>query len=327
MRRHVQVFHLAQARRGPLSRRLNSKPPNEWPEHIKLAWAIVHDEQLVPKARAFQLILDSLSAAQECVETINGRSRNIVEADSRARARLPFKRVANCCRRASTRLRRHLDEAILSRLAQGPIDSEVIEAIIDATATAFELFSEEEAAATGSKAMIITVKGREPNNWLKNEYAGLRAETQRNCEAALSKLGKKRKSLKAHMVFDALAACLENEPTRVLDPATLISNYVSALALLWQAAGLHPGRAYREGDKSYKSKFHRYSDLILTAVAEPWAQRHTGGLDHMHRRASKARAGMPREYQASAALPPSVTEWLVSEHILRKGLRPQNPRR
>src|SRR5262245_48381989 len=128
--------------------------------------------------------------------------------------------------------------------------------------------------------MIVTIQGREPNNWLRNNYTALRAETRGNCEAALSKLGKKRKSLKAHMIFDALAACLENEPTSSPDPATLISNYVSALALLWKAAGLSPGRAHREGDPSYKSKFHRYSELILTAVAEPWAQRHSGDLDH-----------------------------------------------
>src|SRR5262249_44046022 len=96
MRRHVQLFHLAQARRGPLSRRLNTKPPNEWPEHIKLAWAILHDELRLTEAHAFQLILDSVSVAQNCAETVNRRSRNIVEAASRAKARLAFKRVSNC---------------------------------------------------------------------------------------------------------------------------------------------------------------------------------------------------------------------------------------
>jgi len=314
MRRHVQLFYLAQARRGPLGRRLNAKPPSEWPEHIQLAWAILHDEPGLTEARAFQLILDSVTAAQNCAETINRRSRNIVQANSRAKARLAFKRVANCYRRASARLRRHLDEAVLPLLAQDPVDSEVIEAIIEATAAAFEVFSEEDAAATGSRAMIVTVKSREANNWLKNSYAGLRAETQGNCEAALSKLGKKRKSLKAHMVFDALAACLKNEPTNhVPDPATLISSYVSALALLWKAAGLYPGRAYRESDPSYKSKFQRYSDLILTAVAEPWAQRHSSELDHT----------LP---QPSPALAPFAA-WLISEHILRKGMRLQKQRR
>jgi hypothetical protein len=270
--------------------------------------------------------LDSVSEAQNCAKSINRRSGDIVEANSRAQARLAFKRVANRSRRASAGLRGQLDAEILPLLAQNPIDSELVDAIIEAAAAEFEYFSKEKAAA-GSGAMIVTVKSREPDNWLKNGYAGLRGETQRKCEAALSKLGKKRKPLKAHMVFDTLAGCLESGPTKVPDPATLISDYVSALALLWEAAGLHPGRAHHASDTLYKSKFHRYSDLILTTVAEPWAQRHTGDLEHMQRRAYAARAGMPRENQASAALPPSVAEWLVSEHILRKGLRPQKQRR
>ena len=86
-----------------------------------------------------------------------------------------------------------------------------------------------------------------------------------------------------------------------------------ALALLWKAAGLYPGRAYREDDPSYKSKFQRYSDLILTAVAEPWAQRHSSELDHT----------LP---QPSPALAPFAA-WLISEHILRKGMRLQKQRR
>jgi hypothetical protein len=94
MRRHVRLFHLAQARRGPL--RLNARPPSEWPEHIKLAWAILHDELRLPEAPARQLMLDSLSAAHDCAETINRRSRHTVEANSRAKARLAFEPVANC---------------------------------------------------------------------------------------------------------------------------------------------------------------------------------------------------------------------------------------
>ena len=66
--------------------------------------------------------------------------------------------------------------------------------------------------------MVVTIKSRDPSNWLKNNYAGLPAKTQRNCEAALSKLGKKGKSPRAHMVFDALAAALENKPAGNHDP-------------------------------------------------------------------------------------------------------------
>jgi hypothetical protein len=320
MRRHVQLFHLAQARGGPLGRRINSKPPSEWPEHIKLAWTILRDELQVTEERASQLISDSISAARACAESVNRRSRNIVEAQSRAKVGFAFKRLANCCRRASAFLRGCLDEAIQPLLQQDPVDSEVIHDILDVTASEFEI-SAEGVALTAMRAMFKE-PGSWRDDWLMNEYAGLRPETQRNCEVALSKLAQKKRSAKAHMVFEALAAGVKKKPAGNddPDPATLRSNYVSALVRLWKAAGLRPARAYREGDSHYKSKFHRYSDLILTAVGEPWAQRHSGNLDHMRRRTYKAWAGMPREYKASAALPPSAAEWLISEHILRKGL-------
>src|SRR5262245_31064252 len=111
MRRHVQLLHLAQARSGPLGRRVTSQPPSAWPDHIKLAWAILRDELQVTKRRAFRVMVDSISAAQTCAAAVNRRSRNIVEAQSRAKVAFAFKRLANCCRRASAGLRRRLDEA------------------------------------------------------------------------------------------------------------------------------------------------------------------------------------------------------------------------
>ena len=316
MRRHVKLFHLAQARSGPLDRLLNSKPPSEWPEHIKLAWAILRDELQVTEKRAFRLIIDSISAAQACTAAVNERSGNIVEEQSRAKVGLAFKRLANCCRRAPAGLCRRLNEAIVPLLQQDPIDLEVIHDIFAAAASQFEI-SPEEAAATAMRSMSSRA------DWLINEYSGLRPETQRNCELALSKLAQNKRPAKAHMVFKALAAGVKDKPAgnQDSDSVTLRSDYVSALARLWEAAGLHPARAYREGDSRYKSRFHRYSDLILAAVGEPWAQRHSSDLDHMRRKSYKNRAGMPREYQASAGLLPSTAEWLISEHILRNGLR------
>ena len=90
------------------------------------------------KERAFQLILDSISAAQACAEAVNRRSGNIIEAKSRAKMCLVFKRLDKCCRRVSAGVRRRLDEAILPFLEQDPIDLEVIEDILDATVAEFE---------------------------------------------------------------------------------------------------------------------------------------------------------------------------------------------
>jgi len=200
----------------------------------------LRDELQVPENRAFPLILDSIAAAQACTAAVNGRSGNIVEAQSRKKLGSAFKRLANCCRRASAGLRRRLDEAIVPLLREDPIDSEVIHDIFAATASEFEI-SSEAVAVTAMRAMF-----KEPdssrNDWLINEYAGLHPETQRACEGALSKLAQKKRSAKAHMVFEALAAGVKKKPAGKDDSdlATLRSDYVSALARLWKAAGLRP---------------------------------------------------------------------------------------
>ena len=216
MRRHVKLFHLAQARSRPLDRLLNSKPPSEWPEHIKLAWAILRNEPRVTETRAFRLISDSISAAQACAEAINQRSRNSVEAQSRKKVGSAFKRLANCCRRAPAGLRRRLDEAIVPLLQQDPIDSEVMHDIFAAAASQFEI-SPEQVAVTAMRAMF---KG--PHNarddWLINEYAGLHPETQRNCEAALSKLAKNRTICQSSHGFRGVGCWCEEQAGRQAGP-------------------------------------------------------------------------------------------------------------
>lgn len=265
---------------------------------------------------------DSLSAAQACAERVNRCSNVIVDGRSRTKLARAFERLANCCRRASAGLRRRLNAVIPPLLQQGAIDAEVIEAIIDAATAEFQRSSTERTAATALRAIFITHRARTPNNWVKNDLAGLRAQIQRHCEAALSTLGKRGKSVKAHMVFEALTAALESKPTSENDPSVLIAGYVQALTRIWKAAGLNPARARNPANPAYKSKFHRFADLVLTAVAEPWSRRHDSDRDQIQKMANRARMKLPKEYrQISAAFSQSDTAWLVSEHILRKGLR------
>jgi hypothetical protein len=205
-------------------------------------------------------------------------------------------------------------------LQQRPIDAEVIESILDAAVTEFKRFSADDAAAAALR--LVTGRGRASNNWIKDSYTDLRPQTQRCCEAALSRLGKNGESVKAYMIFDALLAAVHQIAADEDDhgSATLRSNYVSALALIWKAAGLDPTRAYREDDSSYTSRFHRHADLILTAVAEPWVERHRDDLEHSRWLTDEAPASIPLEYRAYVTPPPSETGWLITVHILRKGL-------
>lgn len=322
MRRDVRVIHLGEARSAPLQRRIVSQPVSRWPKHLGLGYAILRDELHLTESRARELILKSILAAQVCAQAVNRRSAAVVEAKLRTRLALTFGRLGNCCRRASAGLRRRLDAVIAPLLQQNAIDAEVIEAIIDVATAEFQRSSPERAAATALRAILVAEGDSTAINWVKNDFAGLQPQTQRRCELALSRLGKTGKSVKAHIVFDTLKGALECKQIAENPTSFLIAGYIEALVPIWKAAGLNPSRASHPANPAYKSKFHRFSDLVLTAVVEPWSRRHDNDRDHMRHLAHRTRMKLPNEYrQICAALSPSDTGWLVSEHILRKGLR------
>src|SRR4026207_1474044 len=98
MRRNVQVFHLAKARSTPLRRRIAWLAVDKWPEHPKLAYAILRDELKLPENVARQVLLDSISHANACCNAVNRCSDAKVEAALRRQLAQAFKRVGNCCR-------------------------------------------------------------------------------------------------------------------------------------------------------------------------------------------------------------------------------------
>ena len=76
----------------------------------------------------------------------------------------------------------------------------------------------------------------------------------------------------------------------------LRTHYVARLAEVWRQAGLSPSRATHPENLSYKSSFHRYTELVLTGMAEPWAKRHNGEvvLKTLREDIRRAHADLPR---------------------------------
>jgi hypothetical protein len=50
----------------------------------------------------------------------------------------------------------------------------------------------------------------------------------------------------------------------------LIIDYVAVIVDLWRAAGLRPARAHDPANPKYRSHFHRFVELVLTAMIDPW---------------------------------------------------------
>ena len=96
--------------------------------------------------------------------------------------------------------------------------------------------------------------------------------------------------------------------------------YVRKLGDGWTAVGLRPGRANRPGDATYRSRFHRFSDLVLTAFVEPSSLRHDGDLTEIRQKLHRSRLPLPADWRGavSAGLRLSDREWLISEDHLRR---------
>ncbi len=319
-----RVMYGVQARIKSRVRRIESTPVTQWPEHIKRAWEILPKNSKITEKTALALIVDSICAAQLCLVAVNRRSDQLVEGSCRHKLCAAFKRLARCCRRASAALRNRLDGAIAPRLQHGYVDLELVEDILDAAVIELDKFPKESAAKTARATMLVTMADREPSNWIKNAYGGLHPESQRNSELALAKLRNQEGGITAAAVFEALASALDAQQPRKTDIEVnaIVRDYVAAVASLWRGAGLYPSRARNFYDPTYTSRVHRFADLILTAVVEPWSLRHVGNLADIRKQLSHRHAELPVKLRKKVSRAPRQCHqaWLVSEYILRQAL-------
>jgi hypothetical protein len=112
------------------------------------AWEILQRKRSLSETSSMHIILGSVSAAHKCAREINRRSASRSEAHLRNKLYKVFGRIAKCTKPAPERLRHRLDQSVISLVHQDPIDLEVIEATLDATASLFLQYCEEESAKT-----------------------------------------------------------------------------------------------------------------------------------------------------------------------------------
>jgi hypothetical protein len=326
MRRHAHANPLARRRLNRLLDEIKSKPTSKWPRYLDLAWSILHSELDVTDETAFPIIISSASAAHACAQAIDRRVGNIVEFQTREKLCNAFERIANCAKRAPAELRRRLDAAITPLIQPEPADLEVIEAIFDATVEVFSEYSHHEAAKTALAVLTYQAAGGDRYTTVKNDFPGLSAKDRVKSEKALTTLGKAstKRGTTASDVFVALAGALQSEQSAKLNSQihTSIVDYVAAVADLWRRAGLRPSRARHPVDPTYKSSFHRFVDLVLTEMVEPWARRYDGSLDSVRRQNQSAHKKLDPESRSAVSPAPrrADVEWLVSEDHLKKAL-------
>ena len=242
------------------------------------------------------------------------------------KARQAFARLARCAHRAPAALRRSLDESIQPLVDGDVADSEVIEGILAATATVCMRFLDNEAARTALSVLSVTSsKGRRIIG-LCSDYSGLGFDSRRKSELALTALARTPTgTVTASSVFEALSASIAaDRPSDArADVSDLIVCYVAVVAVLWREVGLRPTRATRRWDPKYKSRFHRFVELVLTAMTEPSSRRHDENIDLIAKKIRAAHGQLLSEVRpfVSPRLRRSDVEWLVSEDHVKKALR------
>jgi hypothetical protein len=324
----VHVSPLIRKRRPSLLRAILAGAHRSLPPHLQLAWTILRESGLSAR-QARILVHNSIVAGYECARRMNERAQveEVYERSSKVKA--AFGRLSHCAARAPAKLRRLLDEKVSTAMKGGHADLEVIEDLLVTSRTAFEQFPETEAARTALFALGIDRKYSYDTIGLINDFSSLSPPLQETCKSALSLALKKRRKIDAAAVFKSLAGGLAMSPRPPRGASDLVIDYVAAVAGDWRTSGLRPGRASKHDDSGYTSRFHRFCDLVLTALVEPASRRYREGLDQLSEKAWARQRRLPREDQkyVRGGLPRKDSQWQVSAHCLREGLRMANSKK
>jgi hypothetical protein len=323
MRRRARAVPLARKNLQNLRLELRAQQPADWPKHLRMAGQVLRDNLAMSEEDSWRLVIESVSSAHTCARRVDERSRTVAQAQSIINLSKAFARIANCAKRGSAKLRQELDQAMIVLLRQTPVDLEVMEAIFDAAKTSFAKYCEEEPAKTALAALGTLVEDGVHRSALKVEFESLPSASHLRMETALSELATSvGGDLTAVQVLRKMASMFKAKVVNA-DPeiATLIVDYVAVVADLWRAAGLRPGRARKDADPKYRSHFHRFVELVLTAIIDPWSRRHDDDVEKHARALFRAHSELRGDYKKiGKGLRRSDVEWLVSEDHIRRAL-------
>lgn len=340
MKRRARPVPLARMRPDSVLRDLAVVPTADWPRHLRLARNILSDELGLDDARAHAMLFASYRAGHACAQAINERSRNIADFAACRKLRKIFTRVAKCARRSPAHLRRALDRGISPALRDSIVDAESIEALIHALVAAFARFPKEASSLTVLRAItprsslpkFANFESRnrllrcfaEASDLLQQDYAALRAGNQHAIESALLELRDNNAEFDAADVCAAISRALGQNEGEAIAPFIhdLITDYAAAIAQIWHQHGIRAARARNPWDPAYRGKFHRFVDLVLTAVVDPWSKRYDGDQRNSLEKLRKAHAELPKDIRSAVSAAPrrGDVELLVSEDHIREAV-------
>jgi hypothetical protein len=320
MRARARPILLARNRITAVAEALHAQRPSEWAPHLRLAYLILQKEIGLSSEQSVRVISESVAAAHTCARQISGRSMEIVRANTHIQIKGALLRIAKCSKRAPARVRHELAEALEPLLGLDVTDLETIDAIFDTAGEIFGNHVQTEAAKTALATLRVRIEDGRRIAGLKSAYSAIHPSVHERIVLALSGLQPK---CSASDVFEVMALAIPDQPNQKKQINDLIVEYVVAVIAIWGSAGLRAGRAHSGERPDYRGKFHRFVDLVLTAVVEPYSGRHQNDRAQTARQVWKAHSQLPKALRPkiSRSLRRADVEWLVNDGHLKDALR------
>ena len=269
--RRVKVVPLSRRNLKAFINRLDCTEAEAWPKFLHRAWEIVAEELKKPDvARA--TVTDAVAAAHTCAVAFSNRTlanertrvqREVISAASK---------LSNLIRRVPAPLRNALNEVARAEFREGGhADSEVVADFLAGCVRVAEIFPNMKDARTALGLLGISVGQIEKTDHNSNHrtpkltilnYEAVHPSARAIVEERLETLMKDPSAPRvASDVFSTIAASLTIASTAEIreNGVDLLITYVTTVADIWRRMDLYPGRAAREGDPKYRSRFHRFS--------------------------------------------------------------------
>lgn len=267
--------------RTSLPKRLNalkSTPRSDWPAPLVCAWQILTDELHLSDQDALSVILESVEASHNCIRSQNQQLRDLNEVRVRGKIQKACNRVARCIKRAPAVVRRRLNQCILPLIDHTIIDLEIIETILKTAANCFDEFPADKSSCLALKALREPLPGNNytsgSSDFLPAAYSALSPRFHREVELSLVSLARPVNAglrTTAADIFEILARALNDESVpKINDHARdVVTSFVAELARSWRRVRLKPSKALSYLNDAYRSKFHRFAELIYMSMSPP----------------------------------------------------------
>lgn len=337
--RRVRALAQSRGNNEQFARWLKANSPEDWPKFLNCAWAIAFERLAESEtagesaagaiviSRPSEIVISAVAAAHDCARAVSARA----QANEQARVRDEFlsaiEEVIKPVER-SKRIQRALDEVAQREFRDADVDLEAVSRFFDGCADVARKKSSLDAARRILNALAgrkHETDARSPEQApltlkIATHYEAIHPSDRAMVEAGLlESIGRQSEPLTALGVFAAMIHSLSLAEGRELNARAgdLLTQYVAAVAEIWDCSGLGWGRGTGPDNPKYRGPFHRFLELVLIDQFDPRSRLFDPPDEKELSPGREDYDRLPDDLRAETRLGPQY-QWLISEDYIRK---------